>query len=166
MMLTDNRGPDSCIDASGCEAAPHGAIDAVIDKVKTATLLGTDRVHVLREAIMSCRKAGTISIPGVYVGMADKIPLGAAMNKGLTLKMLQTHVQAYTKPLLAKIEAGEDRPQLRRHSSGEPGRRAGALQEVPRQEGWRDQGRAQARPVTGRKESLAATSAMFTESSA
>ncbi len=110
MMLTDNRGPDSCIDAVGCEAAPHGAIDAVIDKVKTATFLGTDRVHVLREAIMSCRKGGTISIPGVYVGMADKIPLGAAMNKGLTLKMGQTHVQAYTKPLLAKIEAGEIDP--------------------------------------------------------
>ena len=56
---------------------------------------------------MSCRKAGTISIPGVYVGMGDKVPLGAAMNKGLTIKMGQTHVQAYTKPLLEKIEAGD-----------------------------------------------------------
>ena len=107
---TDNRGPDSCIDAVGCEAAGHGSIDAVIDRVKTATWLATDRVHVLREAIMSCRKGGTLSIPGVYVGMADNLPMGAAMNKGLTFKMGQTHVQAYTKPLLAKIEAGEIDP--------------------------------------------------------
>ena len=170
MMLTDNRGPDSCIDAVGCEAAPHGAIDAVIDKVKTATLLGTDRVHVLREAIMSCRKAGTISNPGVYVGMADKIPLGAAMNKGLTLRMGQTHVQAYTKPLLAKIEAGEIDPSfVVTHPA--------SLEDAPElykkfRDKKRDQGRAQARPVTGRKGSPAASrrpatrSAMFTESSA
>ena len=73
--------------------------------------LGTDRAHVLREAIVCCRKAGTVSIPGVYVGMGDKIPLGAAMNKGLTFKMGQTHVQAYTfKPLLEKIEAGKIDP--------------------------------------------------------
>ena len=73
-------------------------------------MLATDRVHVLREAIMCCRKGGTISIPGVYVGLADKIPIGAAMNKGLTIKMGQTHVQGYTKPLLEKIEAGEIDP--------------------------------------------------------
>ena len=59
---------------------------------------------------MSCRKAGTISIPGVYIGMADKLPIGAAMNKGLTLKMGQTHVQKYTKPLLDKIIAGKIDP--------------------------------------------------------
>jgi threonine dehydrogenase-like Zn-dependent dehydrogenase len=110
MARTDKRGPDSCIDAVGCEAAGHGALDAVIDKVKVATLLGTDRVHVLRQAIMACRKGGTVSIPGVYVGMADNLPLGAAMTKGLTFKMGQTHVQAYTKPLLEKIEAGEIDP--------------------------------------------------------
>lgn len=106
MALTNGRGPDSCIDAVGCEASGHGAADAILDKVKAATFLATDRMHVLREAIMCCRKGGTISIPGVYVGMADKLPIGAAMNKGLTFKMGQTHVQAYTKPLLAKIEAG------------------------------------------------------------
>ena len=83
MALTDNRGPDSCIDAVGCEASGHGAADATLDKVKAAAFLATDRVHVLRQAIMCCRKAGTVSIPGVYVGMGDKIPLGAAMNKGL-----------------------------------------------------------------------------------
>ncbi|UZF93251.1 zinc-dependent alcohol dehydrogenase [Bosea sp. NBC_00550] len=110
MVRTKGRGPDSCIDAVGCEAAGHGAADAILDKVKAATFLATDRVHVLREAIMCCRKGGTVSIPGVYVGMGDKIPLGAAMNKGLTFKMGQTHVQAYTKPLLAKIEAGEIDP--------------------------------------------------------
>jgi threonine dehydrogenase-like Zn-dependent dehydrogenase len=94
MKCTGNRGPDSCIDAVGCEASGHGVADAVLDKVKTAAFLATDRVHVLRQAIMCCRKAGTISIPGVYVGFGDKIPLGAAMNKGLTIKMGQTHVQA------------------------------------------------------------------------
>ena len=110
MSRTDKRGPDSCIDAVGCAASGHGAAGAILDKVKAAAFLATDRVHVLREAIISCRKAGTISIPGVYVGMGDKIPIGAAMNKGLTIKMGQTHVQAYTKPLLAKIEAGEIDP--------------------------------------------------------
>jgi threonine dehydrogenase-like Zn-dependent dehydrogenase len=110
MALTNNRGPDSCIDAVGCEAAGHGASDATIDKVKAAAFLATDRVHVLRQAIMCCRKAGTVSIPGVYVGMGDKIPLGAAMNKGLTLKMGQTHVQAYTKPLLKRIVEGDIDP--------------------------------------------------------
>src|SRR4030081_2404716 len=105
MRRPDKRGPDSCIDAVGCEAAGHGSADAVLDKVKATAFLATDRVHVLREAIMCCRKAGTISIPGVYVGMGDKIPIGAAMNKGVTIKMGQTHFQAYTRPLLKKIEA-------------------------------------------------------------
>jgi threonine dehydrogenase-like Zn-dependent dehydrogenase len=106
----NRRGPDSCIDAVGCEAAGHGGADAVIDKAKAAVKLTTDRVHVLRQAIRACRMGGTVSIPGVYVGFADKIPLGALMNKGLTIKTGQTHVQAYTKPLLAKIEAGEIDP--------------------------------------------------------
>jgi threonine dehydrogenase-like Zn-dependent dehydrogenase len=110
MKVTDKRGPDSCIDAVGCEASGHGSADAVLDKVKATTFLGTDRVHVLRQAIMCCRKAGTVSIPGVYEGMGDKIPLGAAMNKGLTIKTGQTHVQAYTKPLMQRIEAGDIDP--------------------------------------------------------
>jgi threonine dehydrogenase-like Zn-dependent dehydrogenase len=110
MRRTRNRGPDSCIDCVGCEASAHGSVDAVIDKVKAAAYLTTDRVHVLREAIMSCRKGGTISIPGVYVGMGDNIPIGAAMNKGLTFKMGQTHTHRYMKPLLEKIEAGEIDP--------------------------------------------------------
>ena len=110
MARTDKRGPDSCIDAVGCEASGHGSADAVLDKVKAMAMLATDRVHVLRQVILSCRKGGTISIPGVYVGMGDKIPIGAAMNKGLTFKMGQTHVQKYTKPLLEKIEAGKIDP--------------------------------------------------------
>ncbi len=85
--------------------------DAVLDKVKAAAFLATDRVHVLSQAIMRCRKAGTVSIPGVgvYVGVGDKLPLGAAMNKGLTIKTGQTYL-AYTKPLLKLIEGGKIDP--------------------------------------------------------
>jgi threonine dehydrogenase-like Zn-dependent dehydrogenase len=108
--MTEGRGPDRCIDAVGVEAHGTGAADAVLDKVKTAVKLGTDRAHVLREAIMCCRKGGTISVPGVYVGLIDKLPFGAVMNKGLTIKTGQTHVQRYTEPLLKKIEGGEIDP--------------------------------------------------------
>jgi threonine dehydrogenase-like Zn-dependent dehydrogenase len=110
MARTGGRGPDSAIDCVGCEASAHGSADSVLDKAKATMFLATDRIHVLREAIFSVRKGGTLSIPGVYVGMADKLPIGAAMNKGLTIKMGQTHVQAYTKPLLDKIVAGEIDP--------------------------------------------------------
>ncbi len=110
MELTGGRGPDSCIDAVGTEAHGSGSIDAVIDKAKAAVMLGTDRPHVLREVMMCCRKGGTLSIPGVYIGFLDKIPFGAAMNKGLTIKMGQTHMHRYMKPLLARIEAGEIDP--------------------------------------------------------
>jgi threonine dehydrogenase-like Zn-dependent dehydrogenase len=108
--MTKGRGPDRCIDAVGCEAHATGTIDAVLDKAKSAVLLTTDRAHVLREAIMCCRKAGTISVPGAYVGFPDKLPFGAFMNKGLTLRSGQTHMQRYMKPLLQKIEAGEIDP--------------------------------------------------------
>lgn len=110
MEMTGGRGPDRCIDAVGCEAHAGGTLDGIIDSVKTATLLGTDRPHVLRQAIKSCRKGGTISVPGVYVGFGDKIPLGAAMNKGLTIKAGQTHVQKYMPILFEKIEKGEVDP--------------------------------------------------------
>ena len=73
-------------------------------------MLGTDRAHVLRQAIFACRKAGTISSPGVYVGMVDKVPMGAFVNKGLTLKSGQTHVHRYLAPLMKKIEEGEIDP--------------------------------------------------------
>jgi len=108
--MTKGRGPDRCIDAVGAEAHGAGSTDAVLDRVKAFLYLGTDRPHVLREAIMCCRKGGTISIPGVYVGMLDKIPMGAAMNKGLTFKMGQTHTHRYVEPLMKKIEAAEIDP--------------------------------------------------------
>ena len=108
--MTSGRGPDRCIDAVGCEAHSHGSIDAVLDKAKKTLKLGTDRAHVLRESILNCRTGGTVSVPGVYVGMIDKFPFGAAMNKGLTIKTGQTHVQRYTAMLLDKIEAGEIDP--------------------------------------------------------
>ena len=106
-QMTNGRGPDSCIDAVGAEAHGAGSFDAILDKAKAAVMLGTDRPHVLRQAIMACRKGGTVSMPGVYVGLLDKVPMGAFMNKGLTLKTGQTHVQRYTAPLLEKIAAGE-----------------------------------------------------------
>lgn len=110
MSMTNGRGPDRCIDAVGTEAHGGESFDAVLDKVKQTVKLGTDRPHVLREAIRCCRKGGTLSIPGVYIGLLDKIPFGAAMNKGLTMKMGQTHVQRYMKLLLDKIEKGEIDP--------------------------------------------------------
>jgi len=108
--MTGGRGPDRCIDSVGTEAHGSGSIDAVVDRVKQIARLGTDRPHVLREAILNCRKGGTVSIPGVYVGLLDKIPFGAAMNKALTFKMGQTHVPKYHHMLLQRIEAGDIDP--------------------------------------------------------
>ena len=110
MEMTGGQGPDSCIDAVGTEAHSTGTVDAVLDRAKEAVMLGTDRPHVLREVIMCCRKGGTLSVPGVYIGFLDKVPFGALMNKGLTLKTGQTHVHRYLQPLLGKIEAGEIDP--------------------------------------------------------
>jgi len=110
MELTNGIGPDRCIDAVGCEALAGGSFDGVIDAVKTATMLGTDRVHVLRQAIWACRKGGTISVPGVYIGAADMLPIGALMNKGLTLKTGQTHMQKYMPILLERIQNGDIDP--------------------------------------------------------
>lgn len=108
--MTKGRGPDRCIDAVGCEAHAGGAFDAIVDKAKAAVMLATDRAHVLREAIMCCRKAGTVSVPGVYVGMVDKMPMGAFVNKGLTMHTGQTHVHRYIEPLLKRIQGGEIDP--------------------------------------------------------
>ena len=110
MEMTKGRGPDRCIDAVGAEAHSTGSFDAVMDKAKTAVGLGTDRAHALREAILCCRKGGTVSVPGVYVGYPDKLPFGAAMNKSLTFRMGQTHTQKYTGPLLEKIQAKQIDP--------------------------------------------------------
>ena len=107
--MTGGFGPDSCIDAVGMEA--HGtAADAIYDRAKQAMRLETDRPHVLRQCIQACRKGGTVSVPGVYGGIIDKFPIGAAFNKGLTFKMGQTHVPKYLQPLLERIERGDIDP--------------------------------------------------------
>jgi threonine dehydrogenase-like Zn-dependent dehydrogenase len=107
MEATNGRGPDRVVDAVGCEADGHGAIDAVLDKAKAAVMLTTDRAHALREAIMCCRKGGTVSVPGVYIGFPDKIPMGAVMNKSLRINTGQTHMPRYTEPLMRRIADGE-----------------------------------------------------------
>ena len=110
MEMTGGRGPDRCIDAVGAEAHGSGSLDSIIDKTKETLNLAMDRPHVLRQAIMACRKGGTVSVPGVYIGLLDKIPFGALVNKALTLKSGQTHVQRYLEPLLGKIANGEIDP--------------------------------------------------------
>ena len=103
--MTGGIGPDACIDAVGMES--HGfSLDNVLDEIKLATFLGTDRPHVLRQVILACRKGGRVSIPGVYGGFADKFPIGALMEKGLSIKTGQTHVQKYTEKLLGMILDG------------------------------------------------------------
>lgn len=107
--LTGGVGPDACIDAVGLEA--HSAdLQGMYDKVKTAVMLETDRPAVLRQAIQAVRKGGTLSIPGVYGGLLDKVPFGAAFGKGITIKMGQTNMHNYMKPLLNRIENREIDP--------------------------------------------------------
>ncbi|MFM9859763.1 glutathione-dependent formaldehyde dehydrogenase, partial [Pseudoxanthobacter sp. M-2] len=103
--LTDGEGPDKCIDAVGMEAhVSFSHPDSIYDRAKQMMMLENDRPHVLREMIYVCRPAGVISIPGVYSGLVDKIPFGLAMNKGLTFRMGQTHVNKWTGDLLRMIE--------------------------------------------------------------
>jgi threonine dehydrogenase-like Zn-dependent dehydrogenase len=107
--LTQGHGPDACIDAVGMEA--HGTgLDAWYDRIKLAVKLETDRPTAFRQVIQACRKGGTVSVPGVYGGFIDKFPLGAAFNKGLTLRLGQTHTHRYMRPLLERIQAGEIDP--------------------------------------------------------
>jgi threonine dehydrogenase-like Zn-dependent dehydrogenase len=101
--LTGGKGPEKCIDAVGMEAHATGSIDAVYDRAKQAMMLETDRPHVLREMMYVCRPAGILSIPGVYGGLLDKLPLGAVMNKGLTIRTGQTHVNRWTDDLLNRV---------------------------------------------------------------
>lgn len=107
--MTGGRGPDACIDAVGLEAHAPGVAGAY-DKVKQAAKLETDRAPVLREVIMACRNGGTVSIAGVYGGFIDKFPIGSFMNRSLTMKTGQTHVQRYMRPLLERIMRGEIDP--------------------------------------------------------
>lgn len=107
--MTGGRGPDACIDAVGMEA--HGVgTEWWYDRVKQATRMETDRPIALRQAIQACRKGGIVSVPGVYGGVADKIPLGAVMNKGLTIRTGQTHMQKYMRPLLERVQNGDIDP--------------------------------------------------------
>ena len=104
--MTGGIGPDACIDCVGMEA--HGAFaDNILDQIKVSTFLGTDRGHVFRQIIVAARRGGRVSVPGVYGGFIDKFPIGAFMQKGLTLKTGQTHVQHYTRPLYTAIAEGK-----------------------------------------------------------
>jgi threonine dehydrogenase-like Zn-dependent dehydrogenase len=107
--MTNGRGPDRCIEAVGMEA--HGTdVMSLVDRAKQKVGIETGRPIALRQAIIACRKGGTVSIPGVYGGYVDHIPLGAIVNKALTLRSGQTHVQRYLQPLLERIQNGEIDP--------------------------------------------------------
>ena len=108
--LTKGKGPEKCIDAVGMEAHSLRSIDSAIDRVKQAVMIESDRPHVLREMIYVCRPAGVLSVPGVYGGLVDKIPMGSMMNKGLTMRTGQTHVNRWTDDLLRRIDQGQIDP--------------------------------------------------------
>lgn len=108
--LTAGKGPEKCIDAVGLEAHATRSLDSIYDRVKQAVMLESDRPHVLREMMYVCRPGGILSIAGVYGGLVDKIPFGAAMNKSLTFRMGQTHVNKWTDDLLRRIEEGQIDP--------------------------------------------------------
>jgi threonine dehydrogenase-like Zn-dependent dehydrogenase len=107
--MTAGRGPDACIDAVGMEGHAPG-VAGLYDRAKTTMMLETDRPVALRQAILACRSGGTISVAGVYGGFIDKFPMGAIVNRALTIKSGQTHVQRYLRPLLQRIEAGQIDP--------------------------------------------------------
>jgi len=109
MARTGGRGADSCIDCVGLEASGH-SLGAAYDRARAFVGLTTDRITAVRQAIQACRKGGTVSIPGVYGGLPDKFPLGAAFSKGLTFRMGQTHVQRYLAPLMERIQKKEIDP--------------------------------------------------------
>jgi threonine dehydrogenase-like Zn-dependent dehydrogenase len=108
--LTQGKGPDKCIDSVGMEAHATHSVDSMLDRAKQAVMMETDRPHVLREMMYACRPAGVLSIPGVYGGLSDKIPFGMMMNKGLTIRTGQTHVNRWTDDLLHRIEIGQIDP--------------------------------------------------------
>jgi threonine dehydrogenase-like Zn-dependent dehydrogenase len=108
--LTKGRGADACIDAVGTEPDATASADSMIDRIKVATFMGTDRPHVLRQAIHCCRNFGIVSIVGVYGGFLDNIPMGSAINRGLTFRMAQTPVQAYLPDLLQLVVDGKIDP--------------------------------------------------------
>jgi threonine dehydrogenase-like Zn-dependent dehydrogenase len=112
MELTRGRGADACIDAVGTEPETTASFDSMIDRLKVATFMGTDRPHVLRQAIHCCRNFGVVSVIGVYGGFLDKIPMGSAINRGITFRMAQTPVQRYLPKLLELIEQDKIDPTI------------------------------------------------------
>jgi threonine dehydrogenase-like Zn-dependent dehydrogenase len=104
--MTGGRGPDACIDAVGMEAHHGAALLQAYDRTKQAVRMETDRAHALRQAIMACRNGGTVSVIGVYGGLVDKFPMGSVMNRSLTIRSGQCHVQRYLRPLLDRILSG------------------------------------------------------------
>ncbi len=108
--LTHGKGPEKCIDAVGMEAHATATLDSIYDRVKQAVMLETDRSHVLREMAYVCRPGGVLSIPGVYGGVIDKFPIGMIMNKGLTIRTGQTHVNRWSEDLLRRIQEGQIDP--------------------------------------------------------
>ena len=108
--MTGGKGPEKCIDAVGMEAHATATLDSIYDRVKQAVMLESDRAHVLREMMYVCRPAGVLSIPGVYGGLIDKVPMGMVMNKGLTIRTGQTHVNRWTDDLLRRIDDGQIDP--------------------------------------------------------
>ncbi|TWB03567.1 zinc-dependent alcohol dehydrogenase [Bradyrhizobium stylosanthis] len=109
--LTDGRGPEKCIDCVGMESHVISSLpDTLLDRAKQLVMVESDRPHVLREMIYVCRPGGIISVPGVYSGFSDMLPMGAFMNKGLTMRTGQTHVNRWTEDLLRRIEDGEIDP--------------------------------------------------------
>ena len=108
--LTQGKGPEKCIDAVGLELHATASFDSVLDRALQAVMLETDRPHVLRQMIFACRPAGVLSIPGVYGGLLDNVPFGALMNKGLTVRTGQTHVNRWADDLLRRIEEGQIDP--------------------------------------------------------
>lgn len=108
--LTHGRGADACIDAVGTEPHTSASFDSMLDRLKVATFTGTDRPHVLRQAINNTRNFGVVSIIGVYGGFVDKVPMGSAINRGLTFRMAQTPVQRFLPGLMDRIEKGEIDP--------------------------------------------------------
>lgn len=109
--LTDGKGPEKCIDCVGMESHVMASLpDTLLDRAKQMVMAESDRPHVLREMIYVCRPGGIISVPGVYSGFSDMLPMGAFMNKGLTMRTGQTHVNRWTDDLLRRIEEGEIDP--------------------------------------------------------
>ena len=109
-QMTSGKGPEKCIDSVGMEAHATATIDSMVDRAKQAVMLESDRPHVLREMAYVCRPAGTLSVPGVYGGLIDKFPMGMVMNKGLTIRTGQTHVNRWTADLTRRIEEGQIDP--------------------------------------------------------